>query len=47
MVFYTLIYIENDITFRYLFTTQEKRTNYINQHNITNYELGEINTANE
>lgn len=44
MIFYTLVYEQNENTIRMMFNSELKRTNYIEEHNITNYVLGEINT---
>ena len=47
MIFYTLVYELNENTIRMIFNSELKRTNYIEEHNITNYVLGEINTLGE
>lgn len=46
MIFYTLIYTKEDITFRMLFNSESKRSAYISNNNITNYTLGEIDATN-
>lgn len=44
MIFYTLVYKQNEDNIRMMFNSELKRANYIKNHNITNYVLGEINT---
>lgn len=44
MIFYTIVYEQNENTIRMLFNSKLKRTNYIEEHDITDYVLGEIDT---
>lgn len=44
MIFYTLVYEQNENTIRMIFNSELKRTNYIEKHVLTDYVLGEINT---
>lgn len=44
MIFYTLVYEQNEKTIRMLFNSELKRANYIEEHDLTDYVLGEIDT---
>lgn len=44
MIFYTLVYEQNEKTIRMLFNSELKRTNYIEEQGLTDYVLGEIDT---
>ena len=45
MVFYTLLYTKEGETYRVLFNSELKRSNYIIKYNITDYTLSEIDTG--
>ncbi|MBO7691007.1 MAG: hypothetical protein J6T10_00050 [Methanobrevibacter sp.] len=42
MIFYILVYTSNGNTFRILFNSELKRSNYIEQHNVTDYTVTEF-----
>lgn len=46
MTFYTLIYATQEGTFRLLFSEKTRRSNYIKDHEISNYTLGEFTVNN-
>ena len=46
MIFYTLLYEKDEKIIRMLFNSEQKRNNYIEKYNITNYTLSEIITDN-
>ena len=45
IIFYILVYTKIEKTFRYLFSTMEKRSEYIVQHNIEEYSLSDVEIA--